>query len=71
VNGQQLKEARHKLGLTQEEFGRLLGYVGMNVRDQIHHMETGRKVVREPQRRLVEAYLSGYRPKDWSEIVGR
>jgi hypothetical protein len=43
----------------------MLGYVGMNVRDQVHHLETNRKPIREPQRRLVEAYLSGYRCKDW------
>ena len=29
------------------------------------NLETGRRVIREPQRRLVEAYIDGYRPADW------
>jgi hypothetical protein len=28
-------------------------------------METGRREIRDAQRRLVEAYLAGYRPPDW------
>ena len=30
-----------------------------------HKLENGGRPIREPQRRLVEAYLSGYRPDDW------
>ena len=36
------------------------------------HLETGRRTIRPAQRRLIEAYLAGYRPQDWphrDEIV--
>lgn len=64
----QIKEARHTLGLTLEAMGKLLGYSGANVRSMMDDLETGRRPVREAQRRLVEAYLSGYRPpRDWPQ----
>lgn len=43
----------------------MLGYQGGQRRQMMHDLETGRRAIREPQRRLVEAYLSGYRPPDW------
>lgn len=61
----ELKEARHKLGLTLEQMAAMLGYGGKNLRAMGFDLESGRKPVREPQRRLVAAYLSGYRPEDW------
>ena len=30
-----------------------------------YKLENGQRPIREPQRRLIEAYLSGYRPSDW------
>ena len=62
---QQLKEARRKLGLTLDQMAAMLGYEGEQARSQLHHMETGRREIRPAQRRLVEAYLAGYRPQDW------
>lgn len=61
----QLAAARHKLGLTLEQMATLLGYAGAQRRQIQYNLETGRRVIREPQRRLVEAYLAGYRPPDW------
>lgn len=61
----QLIEARRKLRLTLEQMASMLGYVGEQRRQMMHDLETGRRTIREPQRRLVEAYLSGYRPEDW------
>jgi transcriptional regulator with XRE-family HTH domain len=61
----EIKEARRKLGLTLEEMATMLGYQGEQRRQMQYDLEIGRKPVREPQRRLVEAYLAGYRPKDW------
>lgn len=46
----------------------MLGYQGEQRRQMQYDLETGRRVIREPQRRLVEAYLSGYRPKDWPDV---
>lgn len=62
---QQLKIARVKLGLTLEQMAHLLGYEGASAKGQLHHMEAGKRDLRPAQRRLVEAYLAGYRPVDW------
>jgi hypothetical protein len=43
----------------------MLGYLGVQRRQMQYDLETGRREIRDPQRRLVEAYLSGYRPADW------
>lgn len=61
----QLHEARRKLGLTLEAMATMLGYQGAQRRQMMYDLETGRRAIREPQRRLVEAYLNGYRPADW------
>ena len=61
----QLKQARRKLGLTLEQVALMLGYEGEQARGQMHHLETGKRELRPAQRRLMEAYLAGYRPKDW------
>lgn len=61
----QLARARERLGLTLEQMATVLGYEGVQRRQMQYDLETGRKRIREPQRRLVEAYLAGYRPPDW------
>lgn len=61
----QLARARKRLGLTLDEMAAMLGYEGENAKSQMHHLETGRRDLRPAQRRLVQAYLSGYRPPDW------
>lgn len=61
----QLARARERLGLTLEEMATMLGYLGAQRRQMQYDLETGRREIREPQRRLVEAYLNGYRPADW------
>ena len=64
----QLARARQALGLTLEQMATMLGYQSES-RDGLkimgHKLENGGRPIREPQRRLVEAYLSGYRPDDW------
>ena len=60
-----LSNARKHLGLSLAEMARLLGYEGEQARSQAHHLETGRRGIRPAQRRLIEAYLDGYRPEDW------
>ena len=65
------RRARERLGLTLERFAEVLGYEGTGRRVMAHRLETsgpdgvGLRELREPQRRLIDAYLSGYRPKDW------
>lgn len=61
----QTKEARQKLGLTTTQMARMLGYKGNNTRVMMNDIESGKKPLREPQMRLMDAYMSGYRPKDW------
>lgn len=60
-----MRGARLSLGLTQEQMAAMLGYVGAHRRQMQHDLETGRREIRDPQRRLVNAYLDGYRPADW------
>ena len=60
-----IRAARHRLGLSLAEFGRMLGYEGEHVRKMADDLETGRRPLRAPQRRLIDAYLLGYRPTDW------
>ena len=61
----QLTRARKRLGLTLKQTALLLGYEGDQAKSQVHHLETGRREIRPAQRRLIEAYLAGYKPDDW------
>lgn len=65
TDAQFAKEGRATLGLTQEQMGRLLGYSGQHVRQMVYEIETGSKPLMPCQKRLLEAYLAGYRPSDW------
>ena len=60
-----MARARERLGLSLFGMATVRGYLGDQRRQQQYDLETGRRAIREPQRRLVEAYLSGYRPADW------
>lgn len=62
-----LARARERLGLSLFEMATMLGYLGEQRDQMINDLQTGRRTIREPQRRLVEAYLSGYRPADWPQ----
>ena len=65
MNRTDFREARRKLGLSLEEMAAMLGYEGNHRRQMVRLIEIGKRAIREPQRRLVEAYLAGYRPYDW------
>ena len=62
---QEMQQIRQSLGLSLSQWATLLGYEGAHARTQAHDLETGRRPIREPQRRLAEAYRDGYRPRDW------
>lgn len=68
MNPADLKSARHKLGLTLSEMAPMLGYTGEHGAQQVRRMETGEREIRDAQRRLVQAYLDGYRPADWPKV---
>jgi DNA-binding transcriptional regulator YiaG len=57
--------ARRKLGLSAPAFALMLGYSGEQRRQMTYALESGRRELHEAQRRLLEAYLTGYRPADW------
>lgn len=63
---QELKAAKHELGLTCTQMAKMLGYEGEHAGKQIRHMMAGERTIRAAQARLVQAYLDGYRPKDWN-----
>ena len=54
--------ARRKLGLTQAQAARLLGY---GAAPRISEIERGERQPSETVVRLLRAYLDGYRPEDW------
>lgn len=69
MTSEDLKNIRIRLGLTGAVFARLLGYGGSREtqRQMIFDLENGERPIREPQRRLAEAYDAGYRPPDWPQ----
>jgi transcriptional regulator with XRE-family HTH domain len=61
----EIHQIRLSLGLTLAQMALMLGYQGENLRQMMFDLESGKRTIREPQRRLAEAYRDGYRPKDW------
>jgi transcriptional regulator with XRE-family HTH domain len=64
------RAARFALGLTLDELAILLGYEGAQRRSQMHRIEIGERPLRPAQKRLLQAYLDGYRPHDWPHHNG-
>jgi hypothetical protein len=62
----QIRRARAKLGLTQKQFAEMLDTDPTTARRM--EMQPDAKTHRSPPARatrLIQAYLDGYRPKDW------
>ena len=57
------KQARQTLGLTQVQLAAVMGLHQTTVA----RIETGRLPIPQPVRRMLTAYLDGYRPEDWPE----
>jgi DNA-binding transcriptional regulator YiaG len=55
--------ARKSFGLTQPEWGRMLGLS----KPQIQKIESGKHPASDAAKRLINAYREGYRPADWPE----
>ena len=62
MSGEEAAQARKRLGLSQSQLARLLGY---DKRHSVANVETGARHYRAPQQLLLNAYLAGYRPADW------
>jgi len=62
----EIKEARHKLGLSVADLARLLDTDAQTVR-RMEQSETANTFRKPAPRmaRLIAAYLDGYRPHDW------
>ena len=66
MNPEELKQARHMLGLSVSDLARLLDTDPQTVR-RMEQSETAITFRRPAPRmvRLVQAYMMGYRPPDW------
>lgn len=59
-----IKKAREELGLSRHDFCRMLG-LPSGRRQTLGDWEKGRRQMDDARMRLLQAYLSGYRPDDW------
>lgn len=59
-----IKQARQSLGLTQDQLAAVMGLRG---KQTISEWERGVRNADAANVRLLQAYLDGYRPKDWPE----
>ncbi len=65
---QELKYAKSLLGLTLSQMAKMLGYEGKHGDRVVQHLLSGERTIRPAQARLMQAYLDGYRPKDWANV---
>lgn len=64
MTNHEFRAIRLRLGLTQAELARVLGYYGA-LHISNYERETNPRPVPELLARLMIAYDEGYRPKDW------
>lgn len=62
MTGAEVRDARKRLGLTQTQLAELMGMTGASY---ISRIEKDVQAIGSSSQRLVQAYLEGYRPKDW------
>lgn len=60
----EIKKARQTLGLSGPQLAPLLGY---SAAPRIYELENGTRQPGGAVVRLLQAYLDGYRPKDWPQ----
>jgi hypothetical protein len=58
---------RHKLGLSQAELGRALGFKGDGVNRTVRRFELGETDIPGPVANLMLAMLAGFRPPSWPQ----
>lgn len=66
MSPEDIRQARHKLGLTQAQMGAMLDTDRQTIRrmEMPETASTARKPAPRTER-LIAAYLDGYRPADW------
>lgn len=57
-----VKSVREQLGLTQQQLAAVMGY---GDKARVSELERNARQPSPAAERLLEAYLSGYRPSDW------
>ena len=62
MTGDEIRAARKHLGLTQSQFAEVMGY---SHKTYVSAMESDTRSMSDQGQRLLQAYLDGYRPKDW------
>lgn len=63
---QQFKAARHRLGLSVNQMAAMLGVDPVQVRRMAITEDKGsHRPVMPTTERLLQAWLAGYRPRDW------
>lgn len=63
MTGREIARIRSKLGLTQPEFGLIAGLSSENRRRTVSRWETGETKVPPHRVLLIQAHVSGWRPK--------
>lgn len=64
VTPKEIKQARKTLGLTARQLALLVGYRRAAT---VYDVESGRETASGSVKRLIRAYLDGYRPSDWPQ----
>lgn len=66
MTGGEFRVIRLKLGLSQRQMARMLGYSeSAHLRERVGRIERGLTRLSFSAERLVVAYRDGYRPADW------
>ena len=58
----EIRTARKHLGLTQKQLAEVMGY---SDKTYVTAIETDKRSMSDQGQKLLQAYLSGYRPTDW------
>lgn len=62
----EIRAARKALGLTQHQLAILLGFASQPLtKNNLSKLECGSKTLDPVRKRLLQAYIDGYRPADW------
>ena len=64
MNGEKITKALVKLHMNHAQLEPLLGYKRQGGR-MVRFIENNERQLMPAQARLLEAYMAGYRPKDW------
>lgn len=67
MGGDDMRKVRRSLGLSPNQFARVLRLKPANGRKSVKDMEAGRHPIGGPTSLVVEALRDGWRPRDYAE----